>query len=111
MLSPNCAVCCVAATLTCTRCKLVRYCSGSHQKEHWPQHKLKCKPFREQQDDQLGRYLVITQEICAKQIIFLEEPLVVGPKWYLTEAEKSATIVPCVGCYAPCRLGKHQCRR
>ncbi|EDW60375.1 SET domain-containing protein SmydA-8 [Drosophila virilis] len=109
-LSPKCAVCDVAASLTCTRCKMVRYCNGEHQKQHWPQHKSCCRPFRVQQDEQLGRYLVATQDIKAKQIIFVEEPLVVGPKWFLTEHEKSASIVPCVGCYTPCRLGKHQCR-
>ncbi|KAH8413776.1 hypothetical protein KR222_007979, partial [Zaprionus bogoriensis] len=110
MLSQNCAACGVAATLTCTRCKLVRYCSAGHQKVHWRQHKLQCVPCREQQDEQLGRYLAATQQIKAKQIIFVEEPLVVGPKWYLSEAEKMATVVPCVGCYTPCRLDKQLCR-
>ncbi|XP_060654179.1 SET domain-containing protein SmydA-8 [Drosophila nasuta] len=110
LLSMQCAVCGVSAPLTCTRCRLVRYCNGEHQKQHWPKHKRCCKPFREEQDPALGRYLAATQDIQAKQIIFVEEPLVVGPKWFLTEGEKSATIVPCVGCFTPCRLGKHQCR-
>ncbi|XP_068145451.1 SET domain-containing protein SmydA-8 [Drosophila tropicalis] len=109
MLSLDCAICGVAASRTCNRCRMVRYCGGEHQKEHWPSHKLKCKPFREVQDEQLGRYLVATHDIEAKQIIFVEEPLVIGPKWYMSEAEKSSVIVPCVGCYTPCRLGKHLC--
>ncbi|XP_017037075.1 SET domain-containing protein SmydA-8 [Drosophila kikkawai] len=109
-LSLNCPVCGVAASQACTRCKLVRYCDREHQKQHWPQHKRCCRPFREEQDPQLGRYLVATQDIAANQIIFVEPPLVVGPKWYLSEAEKEAPIVPCVGCYTPCRVGKHQCR-
>ncbi|EDW00579.1 SET domain-containing protein SmydA-8 [Drosophila grimshawi] len=110
ILSTNCAVCNVAAPLTCTRCKLVRYCNGEHQKQHWPTHKTCCKPFKVQNDPQLGRYLVATQTIQAKQIIFVEEPLVVGPKWFLTDDEKSASIVPCVACYTPCRINKHLCR-
>ncbi|KAH8285009.1 hypothetical protein KR054_003933 [Drosophila jambulina] len=109
-LSLNCPVCGVAASQACTRCKLVRYCDREHQKQHWPQHKRSCRPFREEQDAQLGRYLVATQDIAPNQIVFVEPPLVVGPKWYLSEAEKEATIVPCVGCYTPCRVGKHQCR-
>ncbi|XP_017864779.1 PREDICTED: protein msta [Drosophila arizonae] len=108
--SANCAVCHVAARLTCTRCKVVRYCNGEHQRQDWPQHKSCCRPFREQQDAQLGRYLVATHDVKAKQIIFVEDPLVVGPKWFLTDEEKSASIVPCVGCYTPCRVDKHHCR-
>lgn len=54
---------------------------------------------------------MVTQDIAAGQIIFIEEPLVVGPKWYLSDAEKEASIVPCVACFMPSRLGKHQCRR
>ncbi|KAL7738539.1 hypothetical protein ACLKA6_006844 [Drosophila palustris] len=108
--SLECPICGVAAHLTCTRCKLVRYCNGEHQKQHWAKHKRCCKPFREEQNPELGRYLAATHDIQAKQIIFVEDPLVVGPKWFLTEHEKSATIVPCVGCYLPCRVDRHQCR-
>lgn len=110
-LSLECPICGVTASLTCTRCKMVRYCNGEHQKQHWSQHKRCCKPFQEKKDPQLGRYLSATQDIKAKQIIFVEEPLVVGPKWFLTEHEKSANIVPCVGCYTPCRVDRHQCRK
>ncbi|ALC41204.1 CG14590 [Drosophila busckii] len=109
-ISEECAGCGVPATLTCTRCRMARYCCVDHQKAHWSKHKRCCKPYREEQDEILGRYLVATQELQPKQIIFIEEPLVVGPKWYLTEPEQSASIVPCVACYTPCRLGKHQCR-
>ncbi|XP_016988357.2 SET domain-containing protein SmydA-8 [Drosophila rhopaloa] len=109
--STDCPVCGVAASQACTRCKMVRYCDREHQKQHWPQHKRSCRPFSEEQDPQLGRYLMVTQDIAAGQIVFIEEPLVVGPKWYLSDADKEASIVPCVGCATPCRLGKHQCRR
>ncbi|KAH8372800.1 hypothetical protein KR009_005133 [Drosophila setifemur] len=109
-LSLDCPVCGVKASKVCTRCKMVRYCDHEHQKQHWAQHKRSCRPFREEQDAQLGRFLAATQEIAARQIVFIEEPLVVGPKWFLSEADKVATIVPCVGCYTPCHLGRHSCR-
>ncbi|XP_017051435.1 SET domain-containing protein SmydA-8 [Drosophila ficusphila] len=109
--STDCPVCGVAASQACTRCKMVRYCDREHQKQHWPQHKRSCRPFTEGEDAQLGRYLMVTQDVAAGQIVFIEEPLVVGPKWYLSDAEKEGSVVPCVGCFAPCRLGKHQCRR
>lgn len=103
--STECPVCGVAASQACTRCKMVRYCDREHQKQHWPQHKRRCRPFSEEQDAELGRYLKVTQNIAAGQIVFIEEPLVVGPKWYLSDADKEASNVPCVGCYTPCRLG------
>ncbi|XP_016966660.1 SET domain-containing protein SmydA-8 [Drosophila biarmipes] len=109
--STNCPVCKVAASQACTRCKMVRYCNRDHQKQHWPQHKRSCRPFKEEQDAQLGRYLLVTQDIAAGQTVFVEEPLVVGPKWYLPDSEKEASIVTCVACFMPSRLGKHQCRR
>ncbi|XP_017112413.1 SET domain-containing protein SmydA-8 [Drosophila elegans] len=109
--STDCPVCGVAASQACTRCKMVRYCDREHQKQHWPQHKRSCRPISEQQDAQLGRYLMVTQDIAAGQTVFVEEPLVVGPKWYHSDADKEAPIVACVGCCTPCRLGKHQCRR
>lgn len=45
---PNCAVCKKAEVgdrklLTCSRCKIIRYCSKDCQERHWPQHKTKCK--------------------------------------------------------------------
>ncbi|PFH46965.1 hypothetical protein AMATHDRAFT_68629 [Amanita thiersii Skay4041] len=34
------------ATLkNCAECQVFRYCSGECQAEHWPMHKLTCKPF------------------------------------------------------------------
>ncbi|XP_017074881.1 SET domain-containing protein SmydA-8 [Drosophila eugracilis] len=109
--SADCPVCGMAASQACSRCKMVRYCDQEHQKQHWPQHKRSCRPFREKQDAQLGRFLMATQDIAARQVVFIEEPLVVGPKWHLSDAEKEASIFLCVGCYTPCRLGKYQCRR
>lgn len=38
---PDCAA---AAPLRCSRCKTTYYCSVSHQKENWKDHRLLCKP-------------------------------------------------------------------
>lgn len=41
----KCAMCSARLGLmACSRCHSVRYCSVTHQKEHWKQHKKDCSP-------------------------------------------------------------------
>src|SRR4051812_14859468 len=40
----HCAVCGVAASKRCAKCRAVHYCSAEHQKSDWPTHKRACKP-------------------------------------------------------------------
>jgi len=42
-LNEICKVCGKKSTLRCSRCQLVYYCCGQHQKEHWKVHKKECK--------------------------------------------------------------------
>lgn len=108
--SSLCAVCQIPAKQFCSACKEVKYCGAEHQKAHWKQHKNECRPFRIAKDDILGRYLIATRNIKQGQVIFKESPLIVGPKWFLTEREKeNVPIMPCVGCYTPCKIGVEQC--
>lgn len=108
--SPDgCAVCHVPAKQFCSACKIVKYCGAEHQRQHWKQHKKECRPFRIDNDPILGRYLLATKDIKAGTSIFGEAPLVVGPKWYLTEKEQEVPVMPCVGCFTPCRMGAYQC--
>lgn len=37
-----CAACGCLAPLACSRCKSINYCSSSHQRAHWKQHKPSC---------------------------------------------------------------------
>lgn len=39
----ECAICVQAASVTCPRCRRVRYCSKEHQKQHWADHKIECQ--------------------------------------------------------------------
>uniref|UniRef100_A0A1B0B1W6 MYND-type domain-containing protein n=1 Tax=Glossina palpalis gambiensis TaxID=67801 RepID=A0A1B0B1W6_9MUSC len=108
---PVCAVCLVPAKNFCSACKLVKYCGTEHQRQHWKQHKKECRPFRTAKDDILGRYLMATRDIRADGTIFIEEPLVVGPKWYLSEQEREIPVMPCVGCFTPCHMSTRRCPR
>lgn len=110
-LESNCAVCGVSAKLFCSACKSVKYCGADHQRQHWKKHKIDCRPFKIEQDPELGRYILATREIKEGSVIFAEAPIIVGPKWYLNEREEYGPIMPCVGCYNPCRMGNYQCPR
>ena len=39
-----CHVCSALAHVKCGRCRRVRYCTAACQWEHWPNHKLDCRP-------------------------------------------------------------------
>lgn len=104
-----CAVCGESAPFKCTACKAVWYCSVAHQKRDWRGHKVACRPFRVEQSAALGRYLVATRDIPAKSVIFVERPLVAGPKWCMNESEKSLPTFPCVGCFRPVLFNRNRC--
>ncbi|TMW49774.1 hypothetical protein DOY81_005131 [Sarcophaga bullata] len=106
-VNDGCAVCQIPAKNFCSACKLVKYCGAERQ--HWKQHKKECRPFRIDNDPLVGRYLLATKDIKAGTAIFGEAPLVVGPKWYLNERDQEVPVMPCVGCYTPCRMGMYQC--
>lgn len=105
----NCSVCGIPAPHKCAACKSVAYCSVEHQKQDWSQHKVACRPFKIERNDELGRYLVATRDISAKSIVFIEPPLVIGPKWCLNESDKVLPVFPCVGCFKSVRVGEETC--
>lgn len=74
----RCAICNEKAPFKCTACKMVNYCGAEHQKKDWPNHKINCRPFKIEQSDELGRYLVATRDIPAQSLLFIESPLVIG---------------------------------
>lgn len=105
-----CVICNENAPFKCTACKLVNYCGAEHQKKDWPNHKSKCRPFKIGHSEELGRYLVATRDIPEKSVIFIEPPLVIGPKWCLNEDDKCLPYFPCVGCFKPTPLnGANNC--
>lgn len=110
--SGSCAVCEVAALLKCTACKLAFYCGVEHQKQHWKTHKNQCqRTYEIRESPELGRYVVATRDLAARSLIFVEAPLVVGPKWSLDEIEKERPVFPCVGCFQLVRIDQCQCPR
>ena len=43
-VSQLCVACAKPSSSTCTRCRLVRYCTAACQRAHWPAHKVHCSP-------------------------------------------------------------------
>lgn len=129
----KCVVCNEKAPFKCTACKLVNYCGADHQKKvffidcrisygviviffsflflfkDWPMHKVNCRPFKIERSDEMGRYLVATRDIPAKSVIFIEPPLVIGPKWCISDEDKGSPHFPCVGCFKPTLINGNQC--
>lgn len=136
--SGKCAVCTVEAKLKCTACKTTFYCGAQHQRQHWKLHKPLCCRRRVETstaaaaaasslsssassadafyeiavDATLGRHVVATRDIPARSVLFVEAPLVCGPKWTLEEFEKEVPVFPCVGCFRPLHVGRaEKCSR
>lgn len=110
--SGTCAFCEAPALLKCTACKSVFYCGVEHQKHHWKSHKIECQRMYEIRDSpQLGRFVIATRDLPARTLIFVESPLVVGPKWSMEEFERDMPVFPCVGCFQLVRIDLCQCPR
>ncbi|KAF6208536.1 hypothetical protein GE061_016994 [Apolygus lucorum] len=89
-----CPVCKKDGVHTCSACKAVAYCSKEHQKDHWKNHKLQCRPFDVKSSKNLGRYIVSNRDLSRDAIIMSESPLVFGPKM-------AGAGPQCLGCYQP----------
>ncbi|XP_057374746.1 SET domain-containing protein SmydA-8-like isoform X1 [Daphnia carinata] len=98
-----CAKCQVPSTNCCSKCRAVYYCSRDHQKADWAIHKTLCvPPFKIDESEHEGRYLVAKRSIKAGEIILQEPPLVLGPKLQ--------SLPLCLGCYKHIS-GTYRCSR
>ncbi|KAK7072641.1 hypothetical protein SK128_012618 [Halocaridina rubra] len=88
----KCEVCNASeASISCTECEQLHYCSTTHKEAHWNEHKTKCRPsVIEYQDRKVGRYFVAGRDVKAGELLFREKAIAVGPR---------ATSYPmCLGC-------------
>ena len=58
-----CAVCEAKASLLCSGCRTVRYCSPDHQRTHWKKHQLDCKAYKEGFDLHIGKHLIAKRDL------------------------------------------------
>ncbi|KAL7635177.1 UNVERIFIED_CONTAM: hypothetical protein RMT77_014163 [Armadillidium vulgare] len=87
-----CNFCGTLASQRCANCRLVFYCKKECQKQDWKKgHKEDCKAVKIEKNSVLGRHLVATRDFKKGEVIFKDDPLVVGPK-QITEPI-------CLSCY------------
>jgi len=99
----SCRLCGKIATTKCTGCSNeVYYCNKVCQRKHWKVHRPECKAlaYKICSTDELGNYLVASRDIKAGEVIFVDNPLVVGPS--------SVTVPVCLLCYTPVD-GSYKC--
>lgn len=89
-----CAVCGNAASLRCAGCKDQFYCNANHQRDDWPKHKTYCRPWRIEENNELGKYLVAARDLNIGDLIVTEAPIVWGPDIHSGKRV-------CVGCGDP----------
>ncbi len=77
----NCGSCGAAASLVCSGCGEVAYCSKDHQKLAWKKgHKNECKAYKIECHDKYGRYLVASRDLKpGSRILTRQKPSVFGP--------------------------------
>ncbi|KAH1025142.1 SET domain-containing protein SmydA-8 [Dendroctonus ponderosae] len=90
----HCKVCKELCKQKCSQCKLVYYCSGEHQKDDWKNHRKNCVFYEICSNQELGRFLKAKKDLEPGEIIFVDTPLVFGPRPYKIEEGP----FPCVGC-------------
>ncbi len=49
-----CSLCAKPASLRCTACKTVCYCSKEHQRQDWKAHKVQCRLVQKDASDQMA---------------------------------------------------------
>ena len=81
---------------TCALCGLW-FCSRAHQLLHQDQ-EGKCYPFQIRTKSGIGRYLVATRNIEPGEIVFREEPIIIG--------NNHETQPVCLGCLQPVKYLK-----
>nr|XP_053652884.1 SET domain-containing protein SmydA-8-like isoform X1 [Cherax quadricarinatus] len=89
----SCGVCDAVASMTCGGCGTMHYCGKEHQRQHWPQHRTQCPPYKMISSPEAGRYLVASRRLPAGQVLVEEQPLAVGPL--------SISELVCLGCHGP----------
>jgi hypothetical protein len=73
----SCFYCGDEASMVCSHCKQVSYCSQEHYCIHRPDNY--CFPFTIKTSPTVGRYCIATRDIQPCELILREEPAAVGP--------------------------------
>uniref|UniRef100_A0A1B6C1U0 SET domain-containing protein n=1 Tax=Clastoptera arizonana TaxID=38151 RepID=A0A1B6C1U0_9HEMI len=99
----KCIICDNVVSEVCSGCGKKLYCSKQHMKEDFASHVTNCCPYSIVENNVFGRYLIATRDIKAGEIIFKDQPCVLGPR---------VDIEPiCYNCYTPLYVPISTCKR
>jgi hypothetical protein len=98
----SCKGCGKICSNKCTGCKQVYYCGKVCQRKDWKLHRPECKAlsYKICSNSELGNYVVASTDIKAGEVIFVDNPIVVGPAM--------VTAPVCLACYTPVD-GSYKC--
>ena len=75
----QCFICSELAELVCQKCEKVAFCSEDHGRLHCREGFAQCFPYRVGCTDGVGRQLLTTRDVIKGEVIYVEDPIVVGP--------------------------------
>ena len=105
MSEDRCFLCPLPGKLPCTECsRSVLACSQLHLRAHRSTGKdglQQCNPIRAVFVDGVGRCIVADRDIAPLELIFSDEPVVVGPE----PSDMSKINFMCFGCLSPLEEG------
>eukprot|EP00092_Neocalanus_flemingeri_P045750 GFUD01051271.1.p1 GENE.GFUD01051271.1~~GFUD01051271.1.p1 ORF type:complete len:551 (-),score=122.42 GFUD01051271.1:56-1708(-) len=75
----QCFICSYPAFLQCQKCEHVAFCSEEHGRLHSREGFADCFPYRVGFTEGVGRQIITTRDIRMGEVIYVEDPIVVGP--------------------------------
>ncbi|XP_054258532.1 SET domain-containing protein SmydA-8-like [Macrosteles quadrilineatus] len=75
----KCIDCEKEAIVKCSGCGKVLFCSDEHKKKQSASHKNVCKPYRIENNEKYGRYLVACRPVQQGEMLLRERAVIVGP--------------------------------
>lgn len=52
--------------MRCSRCRKAWYCGQDHQRSHWPKHKVECRPYTKEEEEQEEEYTALQEHLVNK---------------------------------------------
>ena len=77
--SEQCFICSYPALFKCPSCEKVAFCSEEHGQLHCREGFDACFPYKVGYTEGVGRQLFTTRDVRSGEVIYVEDPIVVGP--------------------------------
>merc|ERR1719483_920002 len=75
----QCFICSFPAKFLCPKCEIISFCSEDHGRLHCREGFDECFPYRIGHKEGVGRQLFTKRDIRQGEVLYVEDPIVVGP--------------------------------